>query len=117
MKSKDEIYMYLVWGTIAIILLVAIYFLARWSTLAGSIAIGFGVWIWLFLTPPKGDSDPAGNGMQSGFDSILHIVKSVGLAFVFSYCMKHYAPDTVLLVTMLLLGVYFIKRLVCADLA
>lgn len=115
MGSSKDIGSYLILAAIGIVLLVVIYFMARWKPLAGTITFGIGVGIWLFITPPRSSSDPAGAGVEAGLGCIFNIIKSIVLSVVFYYFMKHYAPDTVLLVTMILLVLYFGKRLIYTD--
>ena len=73
MGSSKDIGSYLILAAIGIVLLVVIYFMARWKPLAGTITFGIGVGIWLFITPPRSSSDPAGAGVEAGLGYIQSV--------------------------------------------
>lgn len=115
-STKENAIVYLILIVIGIILLAAVYFISRWSPLAGALALGVSTSIWLTITPRDFNSDPAGDGMAAGCDSIFSIVKAIVLAIVFYICMRNNEPDKVLRVTMILLLLYFAKRLIWTKL-
>ena len=115
-RTKENIIVYLILIVIGLLLLTAVYFASRWSPLAGALVLGVSVFVWLTITPRDFNSDPAGDGMAAGFDAIFSIVKAIVLTIVFYICMKNNESDAVLRVTMILLLLYFAKRLIWTKL-
>ena len=116
MSSQKDVKTILKLIAIGIILLAAIYFASKWYPLVGALTLGGSIYLWLLLTPREFHSDPAGNGMAAAFDEILNIVKAVVLAIVFYIFMRVCNdPDAVLRVTMILLPLYFAKRIIWTN--
>ena len=99
---------------IGVIIMAAIYFSARWNVLLGAFVFCVGVCVFQSLTQVGfHDSDPAGNAMSAGFATLFDWALAIVMAIVFYLFMKFNSnPDKVLNVSMVLLGIYFVKRLV-----
>ncbi|MBO7606610.1 MAG: hypothetical protein J6T28_03190 [Paludibacteraceae bacterium] len=111
-STKENIIVYLILIVIGLLLLTAVYFASRWSPLAGALVLGVSVFVWLTITPRDFNSDPAGDGMEAGFDMILNIIKAIVLPIVFYISIKNNEPDSALRTAMIVLILYFTKRLI-----
>lgn len=112
MISRENLIVNLILIVIGLLLLAAIYFASRWNLIAGALVLGVSLFLWLFITPKNYNSDPAGDGMEAGFDMILNIIKAIVLPIVFYISIKNNEPDSALRTAMIVLILYFTKRLI-----
>ena len=114
MRFFDSFLPNLILLVVGIVILTVIHFTVQWNYTVGAIALGIGIMFWLSLTQNSHhDSDPAGNGMADGFEMLLNIAKAIVLTITFWLFMRFSSnTDQVMMVSKIVLIVYFIKRYV-----